>query len=103
MVVYQFNCFCEDSYFDTTSRQFGKRVKEHIRKTIDEFSKMYNKENNSKTVVNASQRSVIAEHLIKKPNCASYCNLKRFKTIYKLYSIFDLIKLEDICILLRKT
>ena len=47
MVVYQFNCFCEDSYVGMTSRQFGKRIKEHIPKSIDEFCKTCSKKNKS--------------------------------------------------------
>ena len=50
MVVDQFNCFCEDSYVGMTSRQFDKRIKEHIPKSIDEFCKI----SNNLRVVNAS-------------------------------------------------
>ena len=57
MVVYQFNCFHEDSYVGMFSRQFGKG----IRKSIDEFCKTSNKENKSIRVINASKRSAIAE------------------------------------------
>ena len=62
MVVYQFYCFCEDIYVSMTSRQFGIRIKEHIQKSIEEFSKMSSKENKFKRVVNASKISAIAEH-----------------------------------------
>ena len=44
----------------------------------------------------------IAEHLVNNPDCASSYNLKWFKIIINYYSIFDSIKLEAICILLRK-
>ena len=44
MVVYQFNCFWEDSYIRMTSRQFGKRIKEQVLKSIKEFCKMSDKE-----------------------------------------------------------
>ena len=50
MVVDQLNCFCEDSYVGMTSRQFDKRIKEHIPKSIDEFCKI----SNNLRVVNAS-------------------------------------------------
>ena len=46
MVVYQFNCFCEDSYIEMTSRQFGKRIKEHIPKSIEYFVKQVIKKMN---------------------------------------------------------
>ena len=45
-----------------TSRQFGKRIKEHIQKSSYEFCKISNKENNSIGVVNASKISAIAEN-----------------------------------------
>ena len=64
MVVYRFNCFCEDIYVGMTSRQFGKIIKEHTSKSIDEFRKMSNKENKFKRLVNASKRSAIAGHLV---------------------------------------
>ena len=63
-----------------TSRQFSKRLKEHILKSNDEFCKMSNKENKSTRVVNALKRSVIAEHLVNNIDCASNYNLKIFKT-----------------------
>ena len=53
MVVYQFNCSCEDSYIGMTSRQFGKRIKEHVPKSIEEFYKMNLKESKFVRVVNA--------------------------------------------------
>ena len=40
--------FCEDSYIGITSRQFGKRIKEHILKCIDKLCKTSKKENKSK-------------------------------------------------------
>ena len=48
----------------TTLRQFGKRIKEHVSKSIDEFLKTSNKENKSIRLINASKRSAIAEHLL---------------------------------------
>ena len=47
LVVFLFNCFCKHSYVGMTSSQFGKRIKEHIPKSIDKFCKMSNKENRS--------------------------------------------------------
>ena len=102
MVVYQFNCSCGDSYIGMTSRQFGKRIKEHVPKSIEEFCKMNDKENKTVRMVNASKRSAIAEHLINNSNCASNYNLDRFKIIKNCFCISDLIKLEAICILIRK-
>ena len=54
-----------------TSRQFGKRIKEHISKSIDDFCKISYKENKSKGVVNALKRSTITEHLVNNLDCAS--------------------------------
>ena len=53
-------------------------------------------------MVNASKISANTEHLVNKSDCASNYNLKRFKTIKNCFSISDLIKLEAICILMRK-
>ena len=84
-----------------TSRQFGKRMKEHIPKSIDEFCKS-NEKIKSIRVINASKRSAISEHLVNNLDCASNYNLKRFKIVKNCFHISDLIKLEAICILLRK-
>ena len=102
MIVYQFNCFFEDSFVGMTSRQFGKRVKKHVPKSREEFYKMSDKENKTVRTVNASKRSAIAENLINNSNCASNYNLNRFKIIKNCFCISDLIKLEAICILIRK-
>ena len=96
MVVCQFNCFCEDRYVGMTSRQFGKRMKKHITKSIDEFYKMSNKENKSTSQVNASKGSAVAEHLVNNSDCASNYNLKKIKIIKNCFSISELIKLEAI-------
>ena len=77
-----------------TSRQFGKRIKEHIPKSIDEFCKTSNKDNKSIRVVNASKISAIAKHLVNNLDYASNYNLKRFKIINNCFNIFDLTKLE---------
>ena len=78
MVVYKFICCCDNNYVGMTSRQLGKRIKEHVPKSIEDFCKMTNKENKSVRVVNASQRSAIAEHLVNNSDCASNYNLNRF-------------------------
>ena len=85
-----------------TSRQFGQRIKEHIPKSIDELLKTSDKENKYIRVINASKISAIAEHLVNNLNCASNYNFKRIKIIINCFDIFDLIKLEAICILIRK-
>ena len=94
MVVYQFNCFCKDSYVRMTSRQFGKRIKEHIPKSTDVFCKTSNKENRSIRLVYASKRSAIAEHLVNNLDCASNYSFERFKIIKNYFNLFDLIKFE---------
>ena len=53
-------------------------------------------------VLNASKRSFIAEHLVNNSTCVNSYNLNRFKTIKTCSNVFDLIKLEAICMLLRK-
>ena len=69
-----------------TSRQFGKRIKEHIPKIINEFC-MSNKKTKSLRVINASNRSAMAEQLVNNLHCACNYNLKRFK-INKVDSLF---------------
>ena len=48
------------------------------------FSKMSNKENKSKRVLNVSKRFAIAENLVNNPDCASNYNFKRFTIIKKM-------------------
>ena len=52
--------------------------------------------------LNASKRYSIAEHLFDNSICANTYNIDRFKIIKTCTNIFVLIKLEAICILLRK-
>ena len=87
MIDYQFNCFSEDSYVGMTSRHFGNRIIEHIPKSINEFCKTSNKKSKSIRVVNASQRSAIAEHLEYNCDCECKHNLKRF-SIIKIVSAY---------------
>ena len=63
---------------------------------------MSDKENKTVRMVNASKRSAIAEQLLNKNNCSSNYNLNTFKIIKNCFCISDFIKLEAICILIRK-
>ena len=83
-----------------TSWQFGKKVKEHDPKSIEEFFKISDKENKFVKVVNASKRFAIAEHLVNNSGCSSSYNLNKIKIIKNCFSISDLIKLKSICILI---
>ena len=58
------------------------RVNEHITKCELNFIK-YKTNNKTKAVINATQRSSIAEHLINNVDCAKNYDLLRFKIIYK--------------------
>ena len=77
MVVFKFKCFCEDNYVGMTSKQFGKRIKEHIQKSIVEFCKVNIEEYKSIQVVNALKIYAIAEHVVINLDCASNYNLKK--------------------------
>ena len=66
-----------------TSKQFGKTIKEHILKIIDEVFKLSNNENRSKIVVNTTKRFAITEYLVNSSDCASNYKLKRFKIVRK--------------------
>ncbi len=84
MVIYQFNCYCENSYIGLTTRQLKKRVKEHVPACIDKFLKISEekeKENKSVKVMNAVKRSAVAEHLVFNQKCAENYNLEKFKII----------------------
>ena len=59
-----------------TSRQFSKRIKEHIPKSIDEFCKMSTKENKTKRVVNVSKICATAEYLVNIPDCVNNWRVK---------------------------
>ena len=85
-----------------TTRQLGKRIKEHIPQCVENFCNSENKDVIPTKVINASKRSSIAEHLVNNPACANNYNVNMFKIIKNCSSVFDLIKLEAICILLRK-
>ena len=102
MVIYQFSCFCKASYIGLTTRQLRKTVKEHIQKNVENFCLSEKKDDVPIKVINASKRSSIAEHLVNNSLCADNYNVNRFKIIKNCSNVFDLIKLEAICILLRK-
>ena len=100
-IIYKFNCFCGKSYIGQTSRHFKTRVNEHIPKCILKFIDEKTK-NKTKTVVNASKRSSIAEHLINNTNCANNYDSSRFKIINNCTNSIDLVRMEAISIFLNK-
>ena len=104
MVIYQFDCYCDNSYIGLTTRQLKKRVKEHIPVCVEKFLNKSEKEKDNKSakVLNAIKRSAITEHLVLNHICAQNFNLERFKIIKTCYNVYDLIKMEAICILNRK-
>ena len=78
-------------------------MKEQIPKSVENFLLFkYKKDGIPANVLNASKRSFIAEHLIDNTTCTNSYIMNRFKIIKTCNNVFDLIKLEDICILLRK-
>ena len=102
MVIYQFYCYCDNSYIGLTKRQPKKSVKEHIPVCVEKFLKKSEKDNKPVKVLNAIKRSAIAEHLVLNHSCAENFNFERFKIIKTCNSVYDLIKMEAICILNRK-
>ena len=94
-IIYKFNYFCETSYIGQTSRHLKTRVNEHIPKCVLNFIK--EKTNNkTKTVINATNRSSIAEHLINNFDCANNYDLPTFKVINNYTNSIDLVRLEAI-------
>ena len=65
MVIYQLDCYCDNSYIEVTAIPFMKRVKEHIPTCVDKFLRSSEKEKEKKSVkfLNAKKRSSI-EHLV---------------------------------------
>ena len=102
MIIYQYSCCCTASYIGLTTRQLRKRIKEHIPKSVESFCCLDNKDIIPAKVLNVAKRSSIAQHLINNPTCANNYNMDRFKIIKTCNNVFYLIKLEAICILLRK-
>ena len=102
MVIYQYSCCCKASYIRLTTRHLRKRIKEHVSKCVENFCFSDKKYDILVKVINASKRSSIAEHLISNSTSANSYIVNRFKTIKNCSNVFDLIKLEAICILLRK-
>ena len=102
MAIYQYNCCCKASCIWLTTRHLSKRIKEYVPKNVENFCFSQKKDDIPTKVLNASKRSSVAEKLVNNLTCANSYNLNRFK-IAKIYSsVFDLTKLEAICILLWK-
>ena len=92
----------EDSYIGLTSRQLKKRIKKKIPRCVVNFLGSTEKEAKSFQIMNALKRSSIAEHLVNDNTCAEHFYLDWFKITKTCGNTFDLIKLEAICILIRK-
>ena len=60
-------------------------------------------EKKSTKIMNAVKRSAIAEHLVNNQSCIENLNLERFKILKSCCIISNLVKMEAICILNRKT
>ena len=52
--------------------------------------------------MNTIKRSAIAEHLVNNQSCAENFNLEKLQIIKSCCNVFDLVKMEAICILYRK-
>ena len=102
MVFYQYSCCSTAFYIGVTTRQLRKRIKQHVPKNVDNFCCLDKKDDILAKVLNVSKRSSIAEHLVNNPTCANSYNMNRLEIIKTYNNVFDLIKLEVICILLRK-
>ena len=81
MVISQFDCYCDNSYIGLTTRQFKKRVKEHIPTCVDKFLRSSKKEKENKYVkmLNAAKRFAITEHLVNNQSYTGTFNLNIFK------------------------
>lgn len=52
--------------------------------------------------MNTIKRSTIAKHFVNNQSFSKNFSLERFKTIKDCYNVFDLVKIEAICIFNRK-
>ena len=105
MVIYQYKCYCDSSYIGLTSRQLKKRIKEHVPKCVRDYMVLTEEEKKTKKSIkinNSVKRSGIAEHLVNNDKCAENFNFDRFEIVKNCANISELIKLEAICIMLRK-
>ena len=81
MVIYQYSCCCTASYIGLTTRHLRKRIKIHIPKCVENFCLSDKKDYIPITVLNASKRSYISEHLVNNPTFANNYNIDRFKLL----------------------
>ena len=102
MVIYQFSSCWKASYVGLTTRHLRERIKQHVPKSVEKFCFSKKKDCISVKVLNASKRSSIVENLVNNSTCANSYNINRFKMIKNCINVFKLIKIEAICILLRK-
>ena len=100
-VVYRYNCFCKRSYIGQTSRHLRTRIKEHVPKCVRDFVEGKNNKK-TKALINATRKSAIADHLFNYPNCGNNYEDTRFQIIQQCSNVYDLLKLEAICIYLNK-
>ena len=102
MVIYQYSCCGRTCFIGLTTRHLRKRIKEHVPKSVEKFCFSDKKVVIPVKVLNVSKRSSTADHLVNNSTCVNSYNLNRFKIIKTCSNVFDLTKLEAICILLRK-
>ena len=101
-ISYKFNCFCEKIYIGQTSRNLKTRLNEHVPKRILKFLDKKIKIK-TKTVVNATKKSSIAEHFMNNTNCANNYDSSRFKILNNCTNSIDLVRMEAISIFLNKS
>ena len=75
-----------------TTRYLGKRFKEHVTKSVENFRFSEKKDDIPVKVLKASKRSSIVEHLIKNSTYVNSFKLNIFKIVKTCSNIFDLIK-----------
>ena len=101
VLIYQYSC-CRKASYIGLKKTAKKRIKEHAPTSVENFYFSDKKDGMPVKDLNVSKRSSIAEHLVNNSTCANSYNLNRFKIVKTCSNVFDLIKLEAICILLRK-
>ena len=77
-------------------------IKDFVPKSVENFCCSDKKDDILAKYLNASKRISIAKLLVNSPTCANSYKINIFKTVNTCNNVFDLIKLEAACILLRK-
>ena len=94
-LVYLFVCHCDSRYDGRTSQRLQERIKQHIPKfTISTCRKSLPRRCKANSSPRKFHESVIGQHLLDNPECASHYNDDKFSILARGRSLFRLSALE---------